>query len=349
MSNWIVIMAGGGGTRLWPLSRRRQPKQFLPLLPGDETLLGATVRRSLPLGDIAHTLVVTAASQVADVRRCVPDLPEANIVVEPTGRNTAACIGLAAVEVRRRDPAGVMAVLPSDQYVTDEAAFRAAALAALELAAAGEVVALGLHPTRPETGYGYIECGPPGGAARKVVRFVEKPDRTTAESYVKSGTYLWNAGMFFFPAARILADLQRFLPELATLLDRIAADPSRTSELYPSAPKISIDYAVMEKLPGAMWVIPAQLGWSDVGSWAALPEVRPPDPSGNTVLGEALPIDSHGNVLISDGKTLIAAVGVQDLVIVATGDAVLVLPKSRAQEVKSVVEALEATRREPYL
>ncbi len=350
MAAWIVIMAGGGGTRLWPLSRRAHPKQFLPLLPGGETLLAATVRRTAALAPVERTLVVTAASQVADVRRAVPSLPPDNIVVEPEARNTAPCIGLGALAVRARDPDGVMAVLPSDQYVADEPAFVRAARRALDLAAEGEVVTVGIEPRHPETGFGYIQCGEPlGPDARKVVRFVEKPDRATAETYVNSGDYLWNAGMFFFPARRVLDEIRSNMPELGAILDGIAQDPARCGELYPRAPKVSIDYGVMEKLGGRMAVVPADLGWSDVGSWAALAEVLPRDGAGNTTIGETVTIDARGNVLVGDGKVLVAAVGVSDLVVVATGDAVVVLPRERAQDVKRVVESLEARKREPYL
>ncbi|MSP61132.1 MAG: mannose-1-phosphate guanylyltransferase [Myxococcales bacterium] len=352
MTNWVVILAGGSGTRLWPLSRRRLPKQFLPLLPGDETLLAATARRCSSIVPGERVLVVTAASQVEEVRRALPWLPSENVVAEPLARNTAPCIGLAALAVRARDPDGVMAVLPSDQAVRDERAFIAAVQQALVTAAAGEVVTLGIHPTRPETGFGYIHCGPPSEQqpwARRVLRFVEKPDHATALGYLASGEYLWNAGMFFFSAARILDEIGRHMPDLGRILDTIAADPAQVDSLYPTAPRISIDYGVMEKLPGAMYVVPADIGWSDVGSWAALPEVRPPDSDGNTVVGEAIAIDARGNVLVGDGRIVVAAVGVSDLVIIATADAVLVLPKERAQDVKKIVEALEAARRDPYL
>ena len=351
MPDWIVIMAGGSGTRLWPLSRKALPKQFLPLLPGGETLLGATVRRCATLAPIERTLVVTAASQVDEVRRAVPSLPAENVVAEPSARNTAPCIGLGALAVQARDPDGVMAVLPSDQAVTDEPAFVAAARRALALAATGEVVTLGLKPTHPETGFGYIHAGEPAEGhepARRVRRFVEKPDRATAQHYLLSGEYLWNAGMFFFPARRILAELSTHMPDLGAILEGIARDPARAGELYPQAPKVSIDYGVMEKLGGAMFVVPADIGWSDVGSWAALPEVRPQS-DGNTVIGEAIALDASGNVLVGDAGILVAAVGVSDLVIVATKDAVLVLPRERAQDVKRVVEQLEAHKRAHYL
>lgn len=350
--NWVVVMAGGGGTRLWPLSRRRRPKQFLALLPGGESLLSATVARTLPLCPIERTLVVTAASQVPEVRAALPSLPADNVVVEPVGRNTAPCIGLACVEVMRRDPVAVLGVVPSDQHVADAAGFRLALERAFAVAQES-VVTVGIRPTRPETGFGYLQAGPVTAAgARPVLRFVEKPDRATAERYLASGDYLWNAGMFFFPAARMRAEIARHLPALASLLEAIAADPEQTAALYPTAPRISIDYAVMERLPqaspGALCTVEGGFGWSDVGSWDALGEVHPPDAAGNAVIGEALAMGAGGNVLVSSGP-LLAVVGVEGLVVVATADAVLVVPRERAQDVRAIVEALEQQKRDPLL
>src|SRR5258706_8476452 len=198
---FVLIMAGGGGTRLWPASRRRRPKQFLPLLPGGQTLLGATVERVAAIAPAARTLVVTAAPQVDEVARCAPSLPRENVVAEPRARNTAPCIGLGALEILRRDPDAIVAVVPSDQFVAHAAPYRDALAAAVAAAQSDRVVTVGIKPTAPETGFGYIESGADlGGGAREVVRFVEKPDRATAEQYLSSGRYLWNSGMFFFRA-----------------------------------------------------------------------------------------------------------------------------------------------------
>jgi mannose-1-phosphate guanylyltransferase len=332
---YILILAGGGGTRLWPQSRRRRPKQFLPLLPGGESLLAATIERLLPRWPIDRILVVTAADQIAEVRRVAPELPLANIVTEPRARNTAACIGLGAVTVLARDAEAACAVLPSDQHIADDAGFRRC----LELAfvraraATRPVVTIGVRPTTPETGFGYLEPGTPtADGARMVARFVEKPDRETAERYVAAG-FLWNAGMFVFRASRMLEAIDKHLPALGALLDKIARDPNSAQTLAA----------------GEVETVPGDFGWNDVGSFSALEHVAPHDAAGNATLGESVTIDARGNILVGDGRRVIAAVGVEDLIIVATDDAVLVLPKSRAQDVRRVVDELERTGRNSYL
>jgi mannose-1-phosphate guanylyltransferase len=351
-------MAGGGGTRLWPASRKRRPKQFLPLLAGgsgsedpESTLLGSTVARVSGLVPPERILVVTAADQVGEVQRTAPSVPRDNIVIEPEARNTAACIGLGALEVLRRDPAGVLAVLPSDQWVRDPAGYRATLERAIDVARAGAIVTIGIVPTHAETGFGYLEVGhETERGARVVERFVEKPDRATAEKYLSGKRHLWNSGMFVFSAKRLLEAVRAHMPELSAILHAIADAPEKTAELYPRAPSISIDYGVMEKLPrGDVFVVPGEFGWNDVGSWSALPTLRPADTHGNTLAGDGITVDARGNVLYAEGKTIIAAVGVEDLVIVATGDAVLVLPKSRAQDVREVVEALKKGNRKELL
>ena len=354
--DWIVILAGGGGTRLWPLSRRKKPKQFLPLLPEGKTLLGATVERTASFVPIERTVVVTAASQVREVLLAVPRLPPENVIVEPEGRNTAPCIGLACVEIMRRDAAAIIGVLPSDHFIRDAAGFTGVLDRAFAVARQGLVAVIGLRPTHPETGFGYIEAADllPGNtdklAPRPVARFVEKPDLATAERYVAAGHYLWNAGMFFFPAARMLQEIQDKLPSLGRVLDVIRIDPAATASAYPTAPKISIDYAVMEKLPasGELYVVEGDFGWNDVGSFAALGDVHPLDEAGNAILGDAVTIDARNNILVGGGR-LIATIGVSDLIVVATDDAILVMPRERAQDVRKVVEALETGGRDPYL
>jgi len=337
-------MAGGGGTRMWPASRKQRPKQFLPILPGGACLLGATVERLGRVVSADHLMVVTAADQVVEVARTAPSVLAHNVVIEPQARNTAACIGLGAVEALRRDPEAILAVVPSDQYVSDGAAYAVALREAIALAARGLVVTIGIRPTTPETGFGYVELGAPvvgSAVARLAARFVEKPDLATAEGYLASGRHLWNSGMFFFSARRVLDAIALHLPALGKILDGILADPGAAATLYPTAPSVSFDYAVMERLgAGEVAVVPGDFGWNDVGSWSALPALAPADTAGNVVIGDALVLDAQRNAVFAGPGRLVAALGVHDLVIVATDDTVLVMPRERAQDVREVVRAL---------
>lgn len=338
VSVYAVVLAGGGGTRLWPSSRRRRPKQFLRLAPGMRPLLEATVARVRPLVPLERVLVVTAAPQVADVRALLPGLPEANLVVEPVGRNTAPAIALAARTLERRGEAdAVMAVLPSDHVVTDEAAF-VRTLAQAIAVAERHLVTVGIRPTRPETGFGYLELGArTDGVAREVERFVEKPDLARAREYVTSGRHLWNSGMFFFRAARILEETRRHLPEVMRVLDTT----------YAEAPSVSIDYGVMEKARD-IWAVPGDFGWSDVGSWADLADIHPADALGQVRIGGPLvTTDAKRNVVV--GEKLVALVGVEGLVVVTTDDAVLIVPRERAQDVRAIVAQLAERDLDAYL
>ncbi len=348
---YALVLAGGGGTRLWPASRRSKPKQFLPLLEGGQSLLAATVSRLQPLVPLDRVMVVTAAGQTDAVHWAVPELAAHDVVIEPEARNTAACIGLGAIEVMARDPEGIAAVVPSDQFVADGAAYHSAIERDIAVAAQGRVCTIGIKPTAPETGFGYIESGAPlDGSALGIARFVEKPDRATAERYLSSGKFLWNSGMFFFRAKVMLAAIRKHLPALGQILDAIAADRSRAAELYPQAPKISIDYGVIEKLPPEeLAVVPGDFGWNDVGSWAALPQLAAADGAGNVSVGATVTVDSSGNLIYAAEGQLVAAAGVRDMVIVAAGGAVLVLPRERAQDVREIVKALEAGKRETWL
>jgi mannose-1-phosphate guanylyltransferase len=354
----FLILAGGGGTRLWPASRRSRPKQFLPLLPegpggpGSATLLGATVERLMPLAGPDRIWVITAAAQLDAVNAAAPSLRPDRVVLEVEARNTAPCIGLGAVAVARVDPDAVCAVIPSDQFVGKPEPYRAALERALEAAKGGQVVTIGIQPSGPETGFGYIERGSaessPGVFA--VERFVEKPDRPTAEGYLRSGRYLWNSGMFFFSVRTIRNAISALMPDLGALLAEIEADPSSARAVYPKAPKISIDYGVMERLgKGKVSVVPGDFGWNDIGSWTAIGETRTGDAADNVSVGDSVTVDARGNILYAEGKRVIGAVGVSNLVIVATEDAVLVLPKERAQDVREIVAALEKSKREAYL
>jgi mannose-1-phosphate guanylyltransferase len=357
-----VIMAGGSGTRFWPLSRKSRPKQFLALA-GDVPLLAATVNRLPPLARPKETFVVCGPQHAAAARRMVQALPKENFIVEPCARNTAPCVGLAALHVAAKDPGGVIAMLPADHHIARPDAFRDALSAAAQLAEAGSIATIGIHPSRPETGYGYLKLGPriatrTKGRARltahKVERFVEKPDVVTAARYLADGTYLWNSGIFVFRADVILEEIGRAMPVLREQLDAIGRSlgtPAYTRTLkrvFPDCPSISIDYGVMEK-SHRIAVVPAEFGWSDVGSFAALSDVRATDHVGNVAEGDALVIDGRNNVVLAQKQRPVAVIGLDDVIVVDAGDAVLVCKRDRAQDVRKAVEELSRRGREELL
>lgn len=359
---WAVIMAGGSGTRFWPASRSRRPKQLLPLgADPSESLLAATVRRIRPLVPGERVIVVTGAALAEATRAALPEVPPENVLCEPVGRNTAPCIAWAAAHVLRKDPSAVVCVLPSDHTIADEETFRGVLSRALATAAAGTVTTVGIKPTRPETGYGYVETGAPsetGGGALSVVRFVEKPDLERAKQYVDGGRHLWNAGMFFFRADAMRALVSEHLPELAAGVARIDAaaggpDAARVlAEVFPTLPSVSIDHGVMEKAK-KLAVVPGDFGWNDVGSWQSAWELADKDQRGNAARGDAVFVEASGNLVhdLTTGakKKLFAVVGVDDLVIVETDDAVLVIRRDRAQDVRAAVDALKAKGRADVL
>jgi mannose-1-phosphate guanylyltransferase len=362
MKIYPVVMAGGSGTRFWPLSRQGKPKQFLPLA-GDAALVVDTVARLPPLAKLERTYVVCGPTHAPVVRQLLPKLPKENVVVEPTARNTAPCVGLAALHVARKDPKGVIAMLPADHHVSRPAAFRDALAAAAEVAEGGAIATIGVKPTRPETGYGYLKVGPrlatktaaqPGLEPRKVARFVEKPDARTAARYLAEGGYLWNAGIFAFRADVILEEIRAAMPDLGALLEKVAAalgtprEKAVLQKLYPQAPSISIDYGVMEKST-RIAVVPGDFGWSDVGSFAALPEVRAADAHGNVVEGEALLFDARDSVVLGHERRPVAVIGLEGVVVVDAGDAILVCRRDRAQDVRKVVDELRKRGREDVL
>ncbi len=340
MSLHAVILAGGSGTRFWPLSRAKKPKQFLALVTG-RTLIAETFLRIEPLCSNARTWVVCGKDHVQAVREALPALPERHLLVEPVARNTAPAIGLACVHALREDPEAVLAVLPSDHHVARPDAFREALSAAARACEGGDLLTLGIHPTRPETGYGYLKRGEekaPGVFA--VDAFVEKPDAKTAQRYLQDSAYSWNAGIFVFRADAMLGALRRHLPEMHEGLV--------SGGDFASLQSISIDYGVMEpesQTTRRISLIAGDFGWSDVGSFAALPEVRALDARGNAVAGDALAIDCDDCVILSEGKRLVAAVGLHGLCVIDAGDALLVVPRERAQDVRAVVDALKAQGR----
>jgi mannose-1-phosphate guanylyltransferase len=349
-----VIMAGGSGTRFWPLSRKARPKQFLPLT-GAKAMIVETFDRMQGLAPLSDSFVVCGALHAGPAAKLLKGLPKENVLVEPEARNTAPAIALACAHVAARNPQGVMVVMPSDQHVADPLAFRLALKSAIDVARSGQIVTLGIKPTRPETGYGYIQLGAPlQPPAARVHRFVEKPDLETAQRYLATGDYLWNAGIFVFRVDVMLAAFAELMPDLAKALDGLRPAIGKKKKYaaalekyFPKMPATSIDYGVAEKASNIA-VVRADCGWSDVGSFSALPELRPLDAHGNVVEGNAFVIDSMRSVVIA-GKRPLAVVGMKDVVVIDAGDAMLVLPKDKAQDVRKVVEALKAAKLERFL
>lgn len=356
---YAVVPAGGSGTRLWPLSRASAPKFLHPLTGGERSLLQATVDRVAPLAPPSRTLVVTGASHAVGVARQLPQLDADQIIVEPSPRDSAPAIGLAATLIHRRNPQAVMGSFAADHRVTDIAAFLEAVRTAIDVANAGYLVTIGLTPTHAETGYGYIhQAKPLDAGGYGVAEFKEKPHHELAQSYVDSGEYLWNASMFVWRVATLLSELERQSPELAAGLARIADDwdtPRRDETLariWPTLPKIAIDYAVMEGSAeaGLVATVPADIGWNDVGDWHSLGAILSTDPtagdgeSGNIVIGSSsqriYAIDSHDCVVVPQGGRAIALLGLHDAIIVDTPDAMLVATRDRAQDVKKLVDQL---------
>jgi len=343
-----VLLSGGSGTRLWPLSRESYPKQFLPL-HGELTMLQETWQRVAPLATRRPLVVANEAHRfvAAEQLHQVGADPQA-ILLEPAGRNTAPAIAVAALEAGASGDDPVLLVLPSDHVVRDAAAFRQAVAAALPAAGAGRLVTFGIVPTGPETGYGYIRAAA-GEGVRAVEQFVEKPDLATAEGYVASGDYFWNSGMFLFRASRYLAELERFNPQMLAAVRKAWAGARRDADFvrldaaaFAEVPSDSIDYAVMEKTDHAS-LVPLDAGWSDVGSWTALREVSERDADGNAHHGDVIAIDCRNT--FAYGERLIALVGLDDVVVVDTADALLVGRGDRMQEVKEVVARIRQANR----
>ena len=341
---YALILAGGRGTRFWPLSRRSKPKQCLPI-GGDQPLLSQAIDRLAPLVPAERVLVATGRDMESSVRSVARGIPSENILVEPWGRNTAPCIGWGTVEIQRRNRNGVVVVCPSDHLVENSKglrdAIRGAAAAAVST---NNIVTLGVQPDRPETGFGYLQVGAAlgtweGQQVHSVAKFVEKPDPTTAKRYLESGEHLWNAGMFVFTVGAARDAYRAFLPRTAEALERLAISGSAIDDEWGNMDATSIDYGIMERCRHVL-TIPLNVGWSDVGTWAAAGTVMPPVPGGRGVAGAVLQRDSSNCVIHAPGKT-VALIGVDGVVVVDTEDALLVMRSDMSQQVGDIVRQIE--------
>jgi mannose-1-phosphate guanylyltransferase len=358
---FAVIMAGGVGTRFWPRSRERSPKQFLEILGGG-TMIENTLDRLKPLVDPNDMYVVTNRVQAEMVKRLVPGMPASNVLAEPIGRNTAACIGLAALWINRADPDGVMVVSPADHIVQNTDEFIRILRLAVRVAEEREaLVTIGIKPTHPETGYGYIQSAEeeidrneyrPEGVYR-VKTFAEKPNLETAERFLQSGDFLWNSGIFVWKASVILREIELHLPDLHEQLHDIQETMGTSvydqtlEHAYRIIRNISVDYGIMEKA-GNVFVVKGDFGWSDVGSWDEVVRLTASDEAGNSIRGRTMIVDSKNNYVDAGGK-IVAAIGVEDLIIISTDDAILVCKKGRSQEVKEVVDFIRRKQMNEYL
>ncbi len=350
-------MAGGSGTRFWPLSRRKHPKQLLELF-GPGTLLEQTVERLRPLIPPERIYIYTNETVLPEVRRRLPRIPRAQIVAEPASRNTAPTLGVAAHEICRRDPQGLMVVLPADHIISKPAEFLRVLRAGGEVAEKEDCsVVIGLKPTRPDTGFGYVRIGAGetktgGQKIYRVENFTEKPPLAIARKYVASGRYLWNGGMFIWRASTLLENFAKYQPKMADQLARLALaggprSPKNFRRLFPQFEKISIDFAIMEKISD-IHAVSADIGWNDVGSWAVVYDLTTKDGEANVRPEHSMCLDSRGNMIVSK-KKFVVTVGVHDLVIVETDDALLVCPRDRSQDVGKAVQALEKAGRKELL
>lgn len=341
---YAVILAGGSGSRLWPLSRQQLPKQFLTL-DGKGSLLQTTIDRLSPTIQARDVLIVTQESHAKG--EAYHALHPYKLLYEPVGRNTAPAIALAAAYLSRNGEDPVMVILPADHIIKDEVQFRAHLESAIEAAEQGRLITFGITPTRPDTGFGYIKALPAvGSKVCAVERFTEKPDLETAENFLKEGGYYWNSGMFVWKASAILDEIRQYVPEVYRLVQEILGHAGKEGEFeravvryFTEMPSISIDYGVLEK-SGKVDLIPCDIGWNDVGSWQAVHEISDQDPDGNALHGNVIALECR-NSLIRAEKRLVAAVGVEDLCIVETADALLVARRDKTQKVREVVDILQ--------
>ena len=343
---YVLILAGGSGERFWPLSRRSRPKQLLSLF-SSETLLEATIQRLDGLVPPDHILILTNADQEAGVRALCPQLPAENIVAEPAKRDTAAAIALGAGWISQRAPGAIMVVLPADHLIKDAAAFQATLRVAVAAAETGELVTIGIKPTWACSGFGYIEVGgaaaipdaPPGPGVFDVVRFREKPDAELAEQFLRQGNFRWNAGMFIWSIPAIISAFNRYAPELGEFISRIHRGgdlPALLAEDFPRLPKISIDYAIMEKA-GRVLMVESGFDWDDVGSWTAIAKYLTADDASNQSNVPVKALDSGDNIVFCAQPKTVALLGVRDLIIIETADALLVCNRHEAERIKQLV------------
>lgn len=358
---YAVIMAGGGGTRLWPVSRKEKPKQLLPLI-GQETLFQSTVARLKDMFPPERILVVTVDEQAQEMKQQAPEIPEDNYLIEPGPRGTASVVGLAAMVLQKRDPQATMAVLPSDHFIRNVDLFHYLLKAAFEVADDGYLVTLGITPTAPSTAYGYIQQGKSLDGSYKypvysVKKFIEKPNEETAQKLLRSGDHSWNSGMFIWRADIILKEIQLQMSGLSETLGVIekswgtSAQNEALMKNWPSLKNETVDYGIMEKAERVAVLPAGGLGWSDVGSWSSLFEVLLPDMNGNIATNAVLHLghETHNTLVYGGHDRLIVTIGVDDMVIVDTGDALLVCKTDQSQKVKEVVEHLRKHRQENFL
>jgi mannose-1-phosphate guanylyltransferase len=355
-----LIMAGGEGTRFWPLSRKDNPKQFLKLNDKDKTMLEETVDRINKLVPLEQIFVATNKSYQSQVKQLLEKIPSENIIIEPMKRNTAACIGLSSIVIKEKYPASTVIVLPSDHIIKKEEQFISILKKAVMAASQGEnLVTLGVKPDSPKTGYGYINYGDSvhnidGYRFFKVNKFTEKPDLNKAKNFLKDGNYLWNSGIFIWKLDSILAKFQKHLPDLFAGLQRMKlafgsdSEAEVIAEEFNKLESISIDYGIMEKSKNIL-VIPVSLGWNDIGSWTALSSIKEKDEAGNVNQAAHYSIDTKNSIIYSDTDKIIATIGLSDFIIVETKDALLVCEKKRAQDVKKIRKILEDRGLEAYL
>jgi mannose-1-phosphate guanylyltransferase len=353
MNTYVVIMAGGSGERFWPLSRQRRPKQLLPLTSSGQTMLAEAIDRIAPIVPLERVLVITSNVLRQPIIDAMPSLPPENVIAEPAKRNTAPCLALACSIIRSRgDEDAVMAVLTADHFIGDVEAFRNDVRRAVDTAtAANALVTLGIPPTRPETGYGYIEVGEEAVAtmgARRVRSFREKPDAQTVLEYMWSGRYLWNSGMFFWRISSLTSAMLTHLPDVGGRIETMRAalstlDVNALADLFGSMPDISIDYGVMERADNVA-VVPATFPWDDVGSWDALDRMRAHDERKNVINGDVVALDTSNAIIVNatERDHVLTTLGMDHVVVVVTDDATMVCSKDRAQDVKKIVAALRA-------